>query len=99
MPPRTQRPSSSNEVVGKRPLWELWADTQAKTASRGQELIDAGAFTTTEFAFKMGWTIDKATHHLKGANLKRERASDPRGKDGRNVWFYFAPSVKEKTPR
>lgn len=107
MKPHTPRPSSSKEVVGTRPLWELWADSQVAEVNRGQELLDAGAFTAVDFAEKTGWARSKAKHYLINLKLKRETAYDPRLKRSREVHFYFPPvevadcglKAKKKAPR
>lgn len=91
MKPRTLRPSSSKEVVGTVPLWELWAASQVAAVNRGQELLDAGAFTAVDFAEKTGWARSKAKHYLITLRLKRERAYDTRLRGTRQVWFYFPP--------
>lgn len=94
-------PSSSKEVVGDVPLWHLWAEAQVKRGQRGQELLDAGAFTVMDFVRKTGWTRNKARHHLGiTLKLKGEIASDPRLTRSREVHFFFPPAIppKEKAP-
>jgi len=62
-----------------------------KTSTRGQELLDAGAFTVADFAKRSGWTHDKATSFLVRAKLRHEYANDPRLARARRVKFYFHP--------
>lgn len=90
---RPSRPPSGCEVIGKKPAWELWAESQLKLDSRGQQLIDAGAFTVGDLAKKNGWTMNKAKHFLKRQSppLKWEVANDPREYRNPQVRFYFAP--------
>lgn len=89
------KPSQGSEVVGKRPAWELWAESQRNVENRGQQLLDAGAFTVGDLARKNDWTHDKAKHFLRRHNppLKHEVANDPREYRNPQVRFYFPPGI------
>jgi nitrous oxide reductase accessory protein NosL len=89
---RRPKPSSGSEVVGKKPLWEMIAESAVTEASRGANLIALGAFTVSDFADKTGWTPSKAKSWLDRRQYRFEIAHDPRGYKGRAVRFYFPPN-------
>lgn len=86
------KPSQRAEVVGKKPQWELWAESEVKADGRGQELLDKGGFTAQDLRRKTGWTICRCRNHLAASGLKWETAKDPRVR-GTDVRFYLPPGV------
>ena len=87
--------SGSRQVVGTKPLWELWADSVKAQDERGATLIATGGFTAYDYAQKMGWTYGRARNFLKiRKDLKHEVARDHRIAKTGPVLFYFPPGVE-----
>ena len=86
-----KKPNQGTEIVGKKPAWELWAESQIKLAARADQLREMGAFTSIDLAKKTGWTQNKCRNYLHKSALKHELAQDPTAP--RNAWvrFYFPP--------
>jgi len=90
----TPQSSGSKVVVGDKPLWQLWADSVTHPVARGQQLLDAGAFTTRDFADRKGWTESQAKHYLNAARLESEYAQDPRLFRRQSRRFFMPPGKK-----
>jgi hypothetical protein len=86
-------PNSGDVVIGTRPAWELWAESQLKREARWERLIAAGAFTISDLAKKNGWSLSKAKNYLARTPLKYEVANDSREFKNPPVRFYFPPGV------
>ncbi len=82
----------SEQVVGQKTAWQLWAESAKEERETGGKLIKEGWFTLNDFMKQTGWGRGKCRCYLDSMKhkLKPQKALDPRVRQQR--WFYFPPS-------
>lgn len=85
-------PKSGDIEIGKKPIWQLWAEEEMKRDKEYDRLLKLGYVTVNMIAKTTGWTVEKARKKLDRQCADKKPANTP---DGTPVIMYLMPDVSK----
>jgi len=85
-------PKSGDIEIGKKPLWQLWAEEEMKRDKEYDRLLKLGYVTVTMVTKMTGWTVEKARKKLDRQCVDKKPANSPIGTP---VTMFLLPDVSK----
>lgn len=85
-------PKSGDIEIGKKPLWQLWAEEEVKRDKEYDRLLKLGYVTVNMVVKLTGWTAEKARKKLDRQCADKRPANTC---EGTPVIMYLMPAVSK----
>jgi len=82
-------PNSGDITIGKKPVWQIWAEEEQKKDHEYERLVNLGYVSISVAAKATGWSVEKTRGKLIRQCVDKRPANEP--DTGKMVTMYLMP--------
>lgn len=86
-------PKSGDITIGKKPIWQLWVESEQAQRAEYDRLVKLGYVSARTVCKATGWSQDKTLAKLVRGAIDRKPAYDP--ETGRHIRMFLMPAVSK----